>query len=192
MLSAQRVSPWLRMLMAVAVLFFLAIDISGCSKKDEAPVVAKKTQAPQAGGNAAHKMPTDAQHSAPGMKHFNKGLEYSLQHKYAAAIKEYRLALKTRPKLAAAYNNIGFAYYDKKELDKAIKNHNKALEITPSLANAYFGLALAYEKKGDKDKALTNWKEFTKRADPKSKWHIKAMAHIKELTKKTNTKQKTH
>ncbi len=195
MIPAMRVRPWtmrLKMLMVITALFFFALDISGCSKKNETPPVAKKAQGKPTIGVPAHKMPSDARHSDPRLVHFNKGLQYSLHQKYDEAIAEYKLVLKTHPGNAPAYNNIGFAYYDKKDMDKAIENHGKALKIDPELANAYFGLALAYEKKGDKKKALANWKEYTKRADPKTKWHMKAMGHIKELTTKTNPKQKTH
>ncbi len=193
-MSAMRPGPWtlrLRMLMVVTALIFFAFEISGCSKKKEAPATAPaKARSEKAPVVAPHQMPADAGHGVPGIDHFNKGLQLSSHKKYDEAIKEYRLALKARPKSAAAYNNIGFAYYDKKDMDRAIENHGKAVELNPSLANGYFGLALAYEKKGDNTKALANWKEFTKRVDPKSPWHKKAMEHIKELTK--NKKQKTH
>jgi len=177
------------MLLAFMALFVLALDLSGCSKKNETP------PAPRAAGQAApamapHKMPPHGMKADPVMEHFNTGLKYSLKGKYDLAIKEYRAVLKKRPDSAAAYNNIGFAWYDKKDMDKAIKNHKKALKLNPDLANGYYGLALAYEKKGDKEKALKNWQEFTKRADPSSKWHMKAMDHIKKLT--ANRKQKTH
>jgi len=181
------------MLLAFMALFVLALDLSGCSKKSDTPATSKAAK--QAGQRAAppvapHKMPPHSTPSDPVMEHFNKGLRNSLQGKYDKAIKEYRAVLKARPDSAAAYNNIGFAWYDKKDMDKAIKNHKKALELNPDLANGYYGLALAYEKKGDKEKALKNWQEFTKRADPSSKWHLKAMDHIKKLT--ANKKQKTH
>jgi tetratricopeptide (TPR) repeat protein len=135
-------------------------------------------------------MPGDAALRNSGISHFTKAQMLSKHKQYDEAITEYRLHLKAHPKSAAAYNNIGFAYYDNKDLDKAIENHKKSLELNPELANGYFGLALAYEKKGDKKKALANWKEFTKRSDPADRWHKKAMEHIKELTK--NKKQKTH
>jgi len=193
MISAMREkpkTPRMRIFILIIALFFFAIDISGCSQQSEGPAVSKKPQGHKTIGVPAHKMPRNAKHRASYGEHFNKALQLAMQQKYDEAIKEYKLHLKAHPGSAAAYNNIGFAYYDKKDMDKAIENHRKALEISPSLVNGYFGLALAYEKKGDTKKALTNWQEFTKRADPKSKWHIKAMRHIKELTK--NKKQKTH
>jgi len=193
MISAIRAGAWsprLKMEVVVTVLFCLVLAVSGCSKTNEAPSAAKNIKGHKTIGVPAHKMPGDAAHSSSGISNFNKAVMLSRHKQYDEAIKEYLLHLKAHPKSAAAYNNIGFAYYDKKDLDKAIENHKKSLELNPELANGYFGLALAYEKKGDKKKALANWKEFTKRADPSSKWHKKAMEHIKELTK--NKKQKTH
>ncbi len=176
--------------LAIMALFLFGLAMSGCSKKNEAPSAPKKAIGRKTIGVPSHKAPPHTNPHDPAMEHFFKGLRLSQTHKYDLAIKEYREVLKKRPKSAEAYNNIGFAYYDMKDYKRAIKNHKKALEINHDLANAYFGLALAYEKKGEKKKALANWQEFTKRADPGSKWHKKAMEHIKDLTK--NQKQKTH
>ncbi len=177
------------MLLAFTALLVLGLDLSGCSKKNETPPAPKA--AGQAGpAMAPHKMPPHGTQVNPLMEHFDKGLQYSLKGKYDQAIKEYRAVLKKRPDSAAAYNNIGFAWYDKKDMDKAIENHKKALKLNPDLANGYYGLALAYEKKGEREEALKNWQEFTKRADPSSKWYLRAMDRIKKLT--ANRKQETH
>ncbi len=169
-------------------LIILGLDMSGCSKKSKTGTTATGN-----GGKARalHHLPPHATlKQDPATEHFNKGLKYSLQGKYDQAIEEFNIVLKTRPESAAAYNDLGFAWYDKNDLDKAIEYHKKALELNPDLANVYFGLGLAYEKKGEREKALKNWQEFTKRTDPKNKWHLKAMDHIRRLTKKG--KKKTH
>lgn len=177
-------------LIVVSVFFCFAVVLGGCSGKDEGTAPSVKGQAVKGAAADAHKMPKDAAHLDVGFQHFNKGLRLALQGKYDLALKEYEEALKTHPDSAETYNNIGFAYYDKKEFDEAIANQKKALELNPEIANAYFGLALAYEKKGEMQKALSNWKEFTKRSDPKSKWHKNAMRHIENLS--TTKKQMTH
>ncbi len=187
--AAPRLLRW-RPFFLLTLFFCSALVLGGCSGKEEASPVPVKAKSGDGAAVKAHKIPTDAAHLDVGFQHFNKGLKLALQGKYDMALKEYEQALKVHPKSAETYNNIGFAYYDKKDYDEAISNQEKALELNPDIANAFFGLALAYEKKGDKEKALVNWKEFTKRADPKSKWHKNAMRHIKDLT--MNKKQMTH
>ena len=68
---------------------------------------------------------------------------------------------------------------------KAVVHQKKALELKPELANGYFGLAMAYEKMGKKTEAIANWKEFSKLAQPHSKWWMTAQEHIQALEGKT-------
>ena len=117
----------------------------------------------------------------PARTHFNKGVEFSLKGDLAEAIREYEAAIKINPGIPEAHNNLGFAYMDQGELDKAVDHQKKALELKPDLANGYFGLAMAYEKMGKKTEAIANWKEFSKLAQPHSKWWMTAQEHIRAL-----------
>lgn len=141
----------------------------GCSKKEEAASTKKAPEVQQ-------QTPDD-----PAREHFEKGVRLSLQKDYEAAIAEYEKSLEYNPQSAPAYNNLGFAYYDKGDIDKAIEAQKKALDIDPQLPNGYYGLALALEKKGDEEGALENWKAFIKYAEPHSKWWIKAQERITSI-----------
>lgn len=167
----------LKMVCLITVFTAYALIFNGCSKKGE------KTPAgaPQGSATALN----------AGKEHFEKGVQLSLKRQYDDAIKEYEESLKINPKSPEAYNNLGFAYYDKGDFDKAVDNQKKALELNPNLENAYYGLAQALEKKGDKAGALNNWKEFMKRSEPHSKWWMQAQAHIKNL-EQTKTKGKAN
>lgn len=151
----------------------------GCSKESKAP--ATKAEAPAMQGE----MP--ANHAnLPGMQdeakaHFDKGIEASLRGSLDDAIREYEAALKINDNIPEAHNNLGFAYLDKSEFEKAIEHQKRAIELKPDLANAYFGLAMAYERTGKGNEALVNWKEFSKLAQPHSKWWLTAQEHIKAL-----------
>ena len=64
--------------------------------------------------------------------------------------------------VAEAYDNLGDAYYNKRDYDKAIACYNKALDIRLEklgegdfdLVDSYNNLGDAYEKKGAYDKAI--------------------------------------
>lgn len=153
--------------MAFFAAVFLFSAVLGCSRE----------KAPQQKAQDAAVAPA----ADPGKEHFEKGVQLSLKGQHDEAIKEYEETIKINPKSAEAYNNLGFAYFDKGDADKAIEAQKKALEITPGLANGFYGLAMAYEKKGDKANAISNWKEFAKLSQPHSKWWMKAQEHIEAL-----------
>lgn len=145
----------------------LAIFPYGCSKSEEAKDAATV---------AKSETPAD-----PGKEHFEKGVRALLQKQNDEAIKEFNETIKINPKSSEAYNNIGFAYLDKEDVEKSIESQKKAIELNPQLANGYYGLAMAYEKKGDNEGALNNWKEFAKLSEPHSKWWTKAQERIAVL-----------
>src|SRR3990172_3014746 len=81
----------------------------GCSKGEQA-------QQPQ---EAA---PAGQAQADPGKEHFEKGVQHSLKGELDQAIKEYETVLTLNPQSAEAYNNLGFAYYDKGDKKGAIEN----------------------------------------------------------------------
>ncbi|OGQ62270.1 MAG: hypothetical protein A2V21_309000 [Deltaproteobacteria bacterium GWC2_55_46] len=131
----------------------------------------------------------EAAQADPGKEHFEKGVQHSLKGELDEAIKEYETVLTYNPQSAEAYNNLGFAFYDKGAYDKAVESQKKAIEMNPNFAYAYYGLALALEKTGDKKGALENWKQFSNLAQPHSKWWTKAQERIQALEGKGSKTQ---
>ena len=52
------------------------------------------------------------------------------------------------------YNNLGTAYYLKKDYDKAVASYQKAIEIDPGYAAAHNNLAVFYQAAGAYDLAI--------------------------------------
>lgn len=77
----------------------------------------------------------------------NLGTLYLLQKKWDSAIDCFQIAvsdiLYRTPHFA--YNNMGFAYYNKSDYQEAIKNYQKALQSFPSYSLCYENLARSYE-----------------------------------------------
>jgi tetratricopeptide (TPR) repeat protein len=67
---------------------------------------------------------------------------------------------------AIAYNNRGFVWQDKGDLDRAIADYNEAIRLDPKQANAYRNRGNAWREKGDLDRAIADLNEAI-RLDPK-------------------------
>ena len=84
----------------------------------------------------------------------NLGTLYLLMRKWDLAIECFQTAVKNiiykTPEIA--YNNMGYAYYNKGEYEKAINHYNMALRSSPSYAGCHANLGLAYE-------AIKRWEE---------------------------------
>jgi tetratricopeptide (TPR) repeat protein len=68
--------------------------------------------------------------------------------------------------LAAYYNNRGYAYSHKGDLDRAIADYSEAIRIDPVDADAFTSRGVAYRAKGDNDRAIADFNEAI-RLDPK-------------------------
>jgi tetratricopeptide (TPR) repeat protein len=90
-------------------------------------------------------------------KIFAEGVEASRAGKYDDAIAKFQEALKTTPDCFDCYNNIGFAYAEKKDYANAEAAFKKALELKPDYAQAYLGLANLYnaQRRFDEAKAAS-------------------------------------
>jgi tetratricopeptide (TPR) repeat protein len=82
------------------------------------------------------------------------------------AIADYDKVIRLDPKYAAAYNNRGIVYQDKREYDKAINSYDEAIRIDPKYAAAYINRGNAHQDKEDYDKAINSYDEAI-RIDPK-------------------------
>jgi tetratricopeptide (TPR) repeat protein len=67
---------------------------------------------------------------------------------------------------AIAYNNRGFVWHDKGDLDRAIADYSEAIRLDPKQANAYRNRGNALREKGDLDRAIADLNEAI-RLDPK-------------------------
>src|SRR5262249_15281288 len=65
--------------------------------------------------------------------------------------------IRLDPRNAAAFNNRGSAYDDKRDYDRAIADYGAAITLNPSYAEAFYNRALAYRRKGDIDHALADY-----------------------------------
>ena len=88
----------------------------------------------------------------------NKGVSLDNVDLHDEAIRTYQEAIRIRPKLAEAHNNLGIALKAKGNLDGAIKKYGEALEIRPEFAEAHFNLGIALAAKGDLDGAIEEFR----------------------------------
>jgi tetratricopeptide (TPR) repeat protein len=76
---------------------------------------------------------------------------------------------------AAAYNERGLVWYEKKSLDRAIADFNQALKINPNLVDALINRGNALRRKGDLDHAIADFDEAI-RIDPNADAARQALA----------------
>ena len=70
------------------------------------------------------------------------------RHRYKETIANHNKTLQLNPKDAGAYNNRGYAYFQRGEYDKAIADYNKVIQLNPEDITAYFNKSRAYYQKG--------------------------------------------
>jgi tetratricopeptide (TPR) repeat protein len=74
---------------------------------------------------------------------YEEGLSSLQSHRYGDAIRAFSKAIEMNLHLADAYNNRGFAWYEKGAYERAIADYTKALDINPRCVDAYNNLAWA-------------------------------------------------
>ncbi len=65
--------------------------------------------------------------------------------------------IRKSPLKARPYNNRGFDYFKKNDLERAIDDFNKAIEIDPKYAEAYNNRGIVYGKKNDLERAIDDF-----------------------------------
>ena len=78
---------------------------------------------------------------------FHLGLAYG--EDIAKAIQSFEKVIKINPYYAAAYYNLGFAYYIQGNFAIAIQMYEKTIELDPDYAKAYYNLGFAYYIQGN-------------------------------------------
>lgn len=92
--------------------------------------------------------------------YFNSALYHQKNGNIAAAVRDYRAALKCKPESAITWYNFG-VLHSKNTLDyeQAIVCFTKAITYDPSFEEAYYMRGRAYEKKGNPDLARQDFTE---------------------------------
>ena len=101
--------------------------------------------------------------SRPGVSQYNSGVKYMQRGKYAKAQTKFEAALKRNPKMAEAYNNLGYSLRKQgpANYDKALRNYNRAIELDANLAEAYMYRGVLHMLMGNEDKALADHRVLT-------------------------------
>jgi tetratricopeptide (TPR) repeat protein len=86
---------------------------------------------------------------------FEAGVAAGNAGRHDEAIEKFTAGVAINPKCYDCYDNIGFAYTQKKEFDKAEEAYKKAAEIKPDDAAAWNGLATVYNAQRKFDEAAT-------------------------------------
>jgi len=88
--------------------------------------------------------------------HYDRGVTLYDQGNIAAAIEEFRKAIRVYPEFAEAHCNLGLALKDQDKTDEAIREYREAIRLKPNLAEAHNNLAVALYFKAEYAEA---WKE---------------------------------
>ena len=100
-------------------------------------------------------------YAARGAIHRTMGKEY-----LDRAIADYGQAIALAPRLAAAYNNRGLAFFAKDNVSKALADFSAAVELDPKFAEAFFNRANAYASKDEFERAGQDY-EAALKLDPR-------------------------
>jgi tetratricopeptide (TPR) repeat protein len=87
-------------------------------------------------------------------QYFERASQFAQQGKLDEAAREYRLGLALDPKSAAAYNNLGSIYFQKKNNREAVEAFRHAHDLAPQDPTFSFNLGLALYTTGDSRAAI--------------------------------------
>ncbi len=77
-----------------------------------------------------------------------KGLDLSLEKKYAEAILAFQQAIEKDPKYMDTYHSLAMTYLHAGDVDKAIETEQKAIEVSPNEKMSHANLSIFLQKKG--------------------------------------------
>ena len=104
-----------------------------------------------------------ASDSRPGVSDYNAGVKLMKQGKYDRAERKFSAAVKKNPKMAEAYNNLGYSIRKQGDQNykEALSHYNKAIELKPDLAEAYMYRGVLYMLMDQESKALEDHRQLT-------------------------------
>ena len=88
--------------------------------------------------------------------YFSKAIALKSLKRIDEAIAAYSKAIEINPR-AAFFNNRGFHYRDKGEIELALADFNQAIDISPNYAEAYYNRGFYYRSKGEMELALADF-----------------------------------
>lgn len=117
-----------------------------------------------------------------------RGQSYRNVGKYAQAVTDLKVFLKTNPKHPLANRELGIAYLNQKLWDLAAETFSKAVAYEPSNALNYGWLAYVFEEKGDLIRAKEYWEKSLALFEDTSQ-REKAVRKIASLEKRIKKKK---
>ncbi len=105
--------------------------------------------------------------------HNARGMTLAKLRRWDEAIESFRTAVADRFYAAPhfAYSNIGFAYYEKRELERALENFREALRIQPAFDRARYGMGITLLDLGRTAEASRELGEAV-RLNPAPNWYL--------------------
>ena len=122
------------------------------SRKKKNQQANRKHKKPKAPPAQAKEISPASQQEA--ISHYNLGLAYAKQGRFAEAIPCFQEAIKIDPNYANAHGNLGAAYENQGHRDKAISHLEKAIALGKNDVPIHYNLGLAYAKQGRWDEAV--------------------------------------
>jgi tetratricopeptide (TPR) repeat protein/S1-C subfamily serine protease len=89
---------------------------------------------------------------------YEEAIPHLQKRDFDKAIPLLESAVKAKPNLVPALNDLGWAYNEKREFDKAIPCFKKVIDIVPNHVSAHNNLGHAYNSKGQFDDAIPCFK----------------------------------
>ena len=113
-------------------------------------------------GAGSSSMPSEDKR--PGVKEYNAGVKLMQKGIFEKAEAKFRAAVKKKPDMADAYNNLGYSIrkQGRDRFADALNQYNRAIELKPALAEAYMYRGVLHMLMGNEDKALADHRSLTK------------------------------
>lgn len=108
-----------------------------------------------------------AQALSSARDHNERGIALARRGDHAAAVDEFRAALKLQPAYGEAYYNLGMSLEQIGDAESAISAFRSAVRFRPNSAVMHLGLALALAQSSDNKNAASEFRQAI-RLDPKS------------------------
>jgi len=80
--------------------------------------------------------------------HYNQGMEFFAEEKFAEAVAAYQRALAEDPNYADALHGLAMTYAHLEKFDEAIEIGKRLIAAAPEDELAYTSLSIFYQKKG--------------------------------------------